>query len=223
MTNSKNTILHVRERSLIGKQSKKLHKDGYIAGNIFGLNQPSEVIEIHAPSFSKLVAEHGDTTLMYLQVGENKQIPALIDEVQYHAVTGEAQHVAFKRVNLKVKVTAEIPVETVGEFSVAQATVVLTRNVLEIEALPADLPDVFEVDISQLKEVGQTIMISDLVYDREKISIQLSEEELASPLVIVQEVLEEVEEVAEPAETSEAETAPTGETTAESTQEQKAE
>lgn len=194
MTNSQKAILHVRERSLTGKKSKKLHQQGFMPGNVFGLNQDSESIELQTSVFKKLLAEQGDTTLLYLQVGTDKQIPTLIGEIQYNPVSDEPIHVSFKRVNLKVKVTAEIPVETVGEFEVADATVVLTRNVLEIEALPADLPELFEVDISGLTEVGQTLHLSDIKFDREKITVLLSEEELEAPIVIVQKVEEEVEE-----------------------------
>lgn len=200
MSKSQNTILHVRERSVSGKKVKQLKKQGFIPGNVFGLNKASESIELNTATFSKLVNEHGDTTLIYLQVGDDKQVPALIGEIQYNPVTDQPIHVTFKRVNLNVKVTAEIPVEVVGEFTVADATAILTRNVLEVEALPADLPEMFEVSVAGLTEVGQTIGFADLAYDRSKINILLSAEELESPLVIVQEVKEEVEEVATPAE-----------------------
>lgn len=209
MTNSQKAILHVRERSITGKKSKQLHQQGFIPGNVFGLNEESESIELEKSIFKKLLAEQGDTTLLYLQVGTDKQIPTLIGEIQYNPITDEPIHVAFKRVNLKVKVTAEIPVETVGEFEVADATVVLTRNMLEIEALPADLPELFEIDISGLTEVGQTLHLSDIKFDREKITVLLSEEELEAPIVIVQKVEEEVEET--PAETTEGAEAPAGE------------
>lgn len=200
MSKSQNTILHVRERSVSGKKVKQLKKQGFIPGNVYGLNKTSESIEVNASTFSKLINEHGDTTLIYLQVGDDKQVPALIGEIQYNPVTDQPIHVTFKRVNLNVKVTAEIPVEVVGEFTVPEATAILTRNVLEVEALPADLPEMFEVSVAGLTEVGQTIGFSDLNYDRSKISILLTAEELESPLVIVQEVKEEVVEVATPAE-----------------------
>ncbi len=194
MTKSQNTILHVSPRVLSGKKTKQLRQSGIVPGNVYGQGEESEQVELNLAVFNKLVAEHGDTTLIYLQVGEDKQIPALIDEVQYDSVRGQALHVSFKRVNLKVKVTAEIAIETVGEFEVADANAILTRNMLEIEALPADLPDVFEIDISGLTEVGQTLGIADLKFDRDKITVLLSEEEMEAPIVLVQEVKEEVEE-----------------------------
>jgi large subunit ribosomal protein L25 len=204
MTKSQKTVLHVAERQLTGKKVKQLRQKGLIPANVYGLGEGSEQIEVSAQIFSKLLREQGDTSLIYLQVGTDKEVPTLIGEVQYDTMTDSPTHVTFKRVNLKVKVTAEIAVEMTGEFEVPNANATLTRNVLEVEALPADLPEVFEVDISGLTEVGQTIQVTDLNYDREKVTILLSEEELESPLVIVQEVKEEVEEA--PAESVAGET-----------------
>lgn len=194
MTKSQKTVLHVSSRDLFGKKSKQLRQKGLIPANVYGLQEESEKIELALSSFNRVIAEQGDTTLLYLQVGSDKEIPTLISEIQYNPITGTPTHVAFKRVNLKVKVTAEIPVETVGTAEIAGATIVLTRNVLEVEALPADLPEVFEVDISSLTEVGQTLHLSDVTYDREKVKVMLSEEELEAPIVLVQEVKEEVAE-----------------------------
>jgi large subunit ribosomal protein L25 len=201
MTKSKKTVLHVTSRDLFGKKSKQLRQKGLIPANVYGLQEESEKIELLLSSFNRVIAEQGDTTLLYLQVGSDKEIPTLISEIQYNPITGTPTHVAFKRVNLNVKVTAEIPVETVGTAEIAGATIVLTRNVLEVEALPADLPEVFEVDISSLTQVGQTLHLSDVSYDREKVKVMLSEEELEAPIVLVQEVKEEVVET--PAETPE--------------------
>ena len=201
MTKSQKTVLHVNSRDVNGKKVKQLRQQGLIPANVYGLGQESEQIEMPAQTFSKLLREQSDTSLIYLQVGTDEEVPTLIGEVQYNAMSDAPTHVTFKRVNLKVKVTVEIAVEMVGEFDVADANATLTRNVLEVEALPADLPEIFEIDISGLTEVGQSLTVADLKYDREKVAILLSEEELESPLVIVQEVKEEVEEA--PSETAE--------------------
>ncbi|MBP7768576.1 50S ribosomal protein L25 [Candidatus Woesebacteria bacterium] len=209
MTKSKNTVLHVRLREITGKKSRKLQKSGYISANIYGLKEASENIEVEVKALEKMIAAHGDTTLLYLQVGESKQSPSLIDEIQYNPVTDKPIHVSFKRVNLNVKVTAEIPVEMIGEVEIPQATVILTRNVLEVEALPADLPEKFEVSISDLKEIGDSLFLADIAYDRSKITVVMSDEDKEnSPIVLVQEVEEEVAETTESTEDAAASTTP---------------
>jgi large subunit ribosomal protein L25 len=118
----------------------------------------------------------------------------LIEEIQYNAVNEEPLHISFKRVNLKEKVVQEVPVEMIGEADIPGATILLTKDVLEVEALPADLPESIVLDISVLKEVDQTLHLSDAQYDRSKVTVLLSEEELESPLVLVQKHAEEVVE-----------------------------
>ncbi len=194
MTKSKNTILHVRPREAVGKNNNSMRKGGYIPANIYGLGQDSVAIELETAPIKKLLIEQGDNVLIYLQVGADKQVPSLMTEIQYNNLTGVPIHISFKRVDLKQKVTVEIPVELVGEVDISDATVILTRNILEIEALPGDLPEKFEIDISGLTEVGQALHLSDIKYDKSKITVLLSEEEMEAPIVLVQEVKEIVEE-----------------------------
>lgn len=200
MKNSKNIVLHVRPRSTEGKKNNALRKSGVVPANIYGLGKKSDAVEVELSTFRKVTQGQSDNALIYLQIGEGEQVPTLMSEVQADALTGQPIHIAFKRVNLNVKVTAEIPVELVGEFVLQDATALLTRNVIEVEALPADLPEKFEIDVTNLKEIGQTITIADLNFDRSKVTLQLEEEEMESPLVIVQEVKEEVEVAPTPAE-----------------------
>jgi hypothetical protein len=60
--------------------------------------------------------------------------------------------------------------------------------------LPTDLPEKFEIDISKLTQVGQSVSYQDLVYDKNLVTLMIEEEELNNPIVILQEQKEEVEE-----------------------------
>jgi len=90
-------------------------------------------------------------------------------------------HVDFLQVDLKVKVTAKVPVEVSGESPAekqALGTVVQYLNEVEVEALPADLLEKFEVDTSELAEVDQAIYVKDLKYDKSKIEVKTDGEEI---------------------------------------------
>lgn len=174
---------------------KKLRKQGFLPANVYGLGKDSISITINATSFENLHDQVGDTGLVYLQVGETeKQLPVLIDEIQIDPISDHVLHVAFKQVDLKDKIKAEVPVEIVGEFDVAEAVLVTVKDSIEVEALPTDFPEKFEVDVSSLTEIGQSILLSDLEYDSKKIELTLGEEGFESPIVLVQELKEEVEE-----------------------------
>lgn len=194
MDMSSKTTFHVKKRPTAVKFGSSQRKLGNIPGNVFGLKKESEAIEMLGSAFGKLFASEGDTGLIYLSIeGEKQEQPVLISEVQRHAVTGEIIHASFKRVNLKQEIEASISIELVGENAVPDSTALLVIDSLTVKALPADLPEKFELDISKFTEVGQSITIADLAFDRSKVSLVLSgETSEESPVVILQEVKEEV-------------------------------
>lgn len=188
---------NVATRDLKTKTSK-VRQMGKTPANLYGLNKDSQQISIDTNAFIKLYNKQGDTGLFYLEIDGTKEQPALVDEVSYGPVSKTLLHVAFKRVNLMVKVTAPVPVVLVGENTIPETVVSLVKDEIEVEALPANLPKKFEVDISTLTEVDQMITLNDLSYDRSKVELVLDEDvDPASEVVVVlQAVKEEVVEVA---------------------------
>lgn len=209
----------VQERNTLGKKVKQLRKQGLGVGSISTPNGKAKSVQFDQKKFNKMLEKAGESSLLYLSVGEEKkQRPVLVDEIQAEPVTGEMIHVTFRQVSLKDKVTAEIPVEFIGETDVADTTLVVVRDMVEVEALPTDLPEKIEVDISVLTEAGQSISVADLNVDTEKVTIVVGEDQEAEnmPVVMLQEVQEEVEE---PEETAEGEEAAEGETSSEASSE----
>lgn len=210
MTNASDKIVfHVSTRLEKGSGNvSRLRRSGKTPGNIYGLGEESQAIVADYQGIKKLYESHGDTGLIYLQVDDSKkQVPVLIDEVSSVVIGEGILHVSFKRVSLSVKIEAEIPVVMVGETKIDDAVVSLVKDFVLIEALPADLLENFEVDISSLSEVGQSITAGDLVFDKSKITLVLNEDEEASDVMLVnvqaikEEVVEEIPEAeAEPTE-----------------------
>jgi large subunit ribosomal protein L25 len=171
---------------------------GDIPANVYGLSKDSKSVKVGVSAFNKLYSERGDTGLVYLKIEDEKdETPVLIDEIQVNPVTDKFIHVAFKRVDLKEKVVAEVPIEIIGEVDVPGAVLVTVKNSLEVEALPADLPDKFELDISSLEKIGDSLLLSDIKYDSVKVEIKLGESGMEEPVVLLQEQKEEEPEVVE--------------------------
>jgi large subunit ribosomal protein L25 len=166
--------LNVQKRIVKGKKVKTLRQQGLLPGHVFGNHIEGADVQVVAKIFLKLYKTVGETGLIDLMVeGESVARPVLIDDYARHPISGAILHVDFHQVNLKEKVVATIPVETVGESEAIEAgnVLVMAYNEVEAEALPVDLPNHFEVDLSLLKAVGDDVKFSDLVYDREKIKI----------------------------------------------------
>lgn len=197
MTKNSAHTISVTKRTDKSDKISFLRNNGLVPANVYGEEQATDLISFPQIELQRLVAAGSDAALIYLQGEDKKNLPVLIEEIQNHPVTGLPLHVSFKRVNLKEKVTAEVAVEVIGEFDVPGANMVQVKDVLEVEALPADIPENIVLDVSGLSEIGQTLHLKDAVYDRDKVTVVLSEEELEEPLVLVQEVREEVEEEVE--------------------------
>ncbi|OGJ22183.1 MAG: hypothetical protein A3A82_00240 [Candidatus Pacebacteria bacterium RIFCSPLOWO2_01_FULL_47_12] len=181
---------HVTSRDIQADSIGKMLKNGDIPANIFGLSKPS--VSVKCPK--KLVQkqqEDLESGLLYVVLDTNEEIPVLLEEIQKNPLTKEPLHVAFKRVNLAEKIAASIPLEIVGECEIKNANILLVRDELPIEALPSDIPEKITIDISALTEIGQSLGVAELLFDRTTVVLKLSSEELAAPLVIVQELKEE--------------------------------
>jgi len=194
--------LTVQKREVLGKKTKHLRKDGLLPANIFGDVEHSIAVTIAAKEFRKVYMAAGETNLVYLQLDDEKKArPILVDTVATDPLSNQVLHVSFRQVDLKEKVTAEIPVELIGELTVEEATPVLIKAVIEIEALPTDLIESFEIDLAQFTELDQQILVKDLKVDRTKIEIMLDPEESVLQIQKIEEMAEpEPEVVAEGAE-----------------------
>lgn len=203
-----------QQRTQMGKKTKFLRRQGVIPANVSGDIETPVAISFDKIKFVKLYEEVGDTGLFYLTIEEDgKDLPVLVDDVQMDPVTDEISHVVFKQVNLKEKISADVPVELVGENDVPGAVVVGVVDSVEVEALPTDLPENFEIDISKLTEIGQSITFSDLDYDKSLVTLMIEEEEMTNPVVLLQE--QAAQEPEEEPETEEAEAGGDGEAPAE--------
>ena len=175
------------------KQNLNQLRSTHIPGNIFSPGDVSTAISIENKVFIKLYNQVGESGVAYLKLNK-KEIPVMIEEVQWHPVKDTPIHVAFKVVDLNEKTEALIPVELIGELDIPEAVLVTVRNEVQVRALPTDLPEKFVVNVEGLTEIGQSITLSDLDYDRSKVEIVVGEEGEDAPVVLVQEVREEPEE-----------------------------
>jgi len=157
-------ILAVTARDVFGKKLKKLRHQGVIPGNIYGPDFKSTAVSLAYKDFVNTYKVAKETGIVYLSL-TGKEIPVMVKSIQKHPVTSLLLHVDFRKVDLKQKITTEVPVVTVGEsIAITQlAGVLLTQSShLMVEAFPQDMPQNIQVDISKIKELGKEIKVSDL-------------------------------------------------------------
>ncbi len=157
--------LKVDARKLIGRKVKQLRAQGILPANIYGKRLKSISIQLPLKDFAAVFKQVGETGILELVVNkETKTRPVLVHHVQQHPVSDEILHVDFRQVDLTETVTVSIPVEISGEAPAITKGGVLIQliNQVEVEALPADLPDKFTLDVSKLEKIGQGFSLKDL-------------------------------------------------------------
>lgn len=151
-------------RTQVGRKVKILRKEGKLPATVYGKGIKSASVTIAGDAFAKVYAEAGETGLIELHVDRDTR-PVLVHNVQVDPVSNARLHVEFHQVDLKEKVHAKVPVELVGESpAIAQKLGVLLTvlNDIEVEALPAELPEKIEVDVTRLVGVDQEVKVSDI-------------------------------------------------------------
>jgi len=165
--------LSTTARIVFGKKLNKIRKEGFIPANIYGPEFKSQAISVNFKDFLKSYKTAKETAVIYLNLDKN-EIPVLIKHVQRHPVGDQILHIDFRKIDLKQKIKASVPVKVIGTSEAVnqKGGVLLTQAVtLTVEALPQDLPQNIEIDITKLKEIGQEFKVEDLVKS-EKYSIQ---------------------------------------------------
>ncbi|MGC9974133.1 MAG: 50S ribosomal protein L25 [Gaiellaceae bacterium] len=158
--------LEVQERSQRGSAAnRRLRRQGLVPGVLYGpAFKPRAFAVPEADLRHALTGEHGSHAILEVVVGdEKKPHSAILKDYQRDPVRGGLLHVDLHVIRLDQPIHASVAVEFVGEAPGAKAGGVVTSGAreLSVEALPAQVPDQIEVDVSTL-EIGDSLHLSDL-------------------------------------------------------------
>jgi large subunit ribosomal protein L25 len=161
--------LTVQTRTQVGRNAiKKVRKQGLIPGVIYGAGQEPINLEVNSRQLSTVLAHAAsENILLELEIidGDNKRNSlAMIQEVQHHPLQREILHIDFHAVSATEKITAEVPIEAVGEPVGVKTNNGLLAHILrnlEVECLPGDLPERIRVDVSNL-DINDSIHVKEL-------------------------------------------------------------
>ena len=133
---------------------------------VYGNKFESLSVQFKTTELEKLYNEVGESGLVELLI-DKENLPILFRNPQYSAIMGDILHIDCYKVNLKEKITASVPIEFIGESLAVKDGKVLVEitNEVEVEALPADLPESIIVDISVLNTVDDVITVGDIKLD----------------------------------------------------------
>jgi large subunit ribosomal protein L25 len=189
------TVVTAEARESRGKnEARRLRVKGQIPAVIYGAFKDPRAVSVNPKDILRIIhGRTGHNSIFDVEVAGAEKTPVIVADEQYHPVRGNLLHIDLKRIDLARKLRVAIPVHVTGEAKgVKQQGGVLdvVTKAIEIECIPDDIPDRFDVDVSELM-IGNSIRVSDLQV-KEGVRV------LTSPDVVMAHVVGIKEEAAAP-------------------------
>ena len=158
--------IQVDEREVGSKrQARRLRRNGTIPGVLYGPKTPSVALQLNKKEFSSRVAGLEGSHLVRLKSGSAALAAkvALVKSMQYDPISGDVVHADLYEVDLTAKIQVHVPLHFVGKAAGVVRGGILQPIVreIEVECLPLDIPEFFDVEVSAL-DIGDSIHIEDL-------------------------------------------------------------
>jgi large subunit ribosomal protein L25 len=160
------TVVAAEARESRGKnEARRVRVSGRIPAVIYGAFQDPRAVSLNPKDILRIMrSKTGHNSIFDVEIAGGEKTPVIVADEQYHPVKGTLMHIDLKRIDLTRKLRVSVPIHVSGEAKgVKQQGGVLdivTKSV-EIECIPDDIPDQFDVDVTELM-IGTNIRVSDL-------------------------------------------------------------
>ncbi len=158
------SILGSKRESVGKKATKALRNAGLVPCVVYGGDEP---LHFSAPELAfKNLVYTPDAHTVEIEI-DGVTVLAILQDIQFHPVTDRILHIDFYQIFEDKEVTMDIPVHFTGNSKGVRNGGVLrkTNRVLRVKALPKDLPDFLEADITELK-IGNKLYVTALASDK---------------------------------------------------------
>ena len=189
-------VFQANQRDVIGKKVKRLRKEGLLPAVVYGHNIEPIPISLDMREANRTLDSISPSALIVLNIDGEKHY-AIVRDKQRNPLLRSIIHIDFQAVSLTETVRADVNVNIVGEAPAVEtylAILVPSLEQLSIECLPTDLPDRIDVDVSGLAEIGDSLLVSDLIVP-DGVEILNDPEDVV--VVVIPPAAEEEEEVEE--------------------------
>jgi len=188
--------------------ARRTRLTGMVPAILYGGKKDSISLAVNAKHVARILrSETGHNTIFTVQVADGAAEKAMVKDWQVDPVSGSLLHVDLFRIAMDVRMRVRVPVHTFGEPQGVKMQggifEMVTREV-EVECLPADIPEEFKVDVSDML-IGRQLRAGDLPFDREKVKLLTDPSRVLAHVVILKKEEEPAPEAAVAAETAPAE------------------
>lgn len=188
-------ILKATKRSITGKKVGALRRQGLLPAVMYGTNFESIPITLDRRETTRLFGTLMPSSLVTIDI-EGEEHTTLVRDKQRDYIRGEFLHVDFLVISLTETVRTNIRIILEGTApAVKELSGILVRglNELEVECLPNYLPERIVIDLSELYEIGSSVLVKDVILSSE-IEILDDPEVMIVSVIYTEAEEEEVEE-----------------------------
>ena len=198
--------LELAPRELQGKKVKQLRRSGIIPVHLYGPGIESRSLQCEASRLIQVLARAGGNTPISVTIqGEEANQLAFAREIQWDPRRDDVLHVDLLVAEATRPVSAQVPIVLSGESPGAKlvgGTVMHQLRLLDVEALPLEMPAQADVDLATLTEADGVIRVGDITLPS-NVTILTDPEELVVRIELPRVEVVEEEAVAEEAEEGE--------------------
>ncbi|MEM9373541.1 MAG: 50S ribosomal protein L25 [Planctomycetota bacterium] len=182
-----NPTLVAKTREKVGSRyAKRVRESGGLPGVVYGHKQDPQPITL---DFRDAVAHISKGEKVFSMDIEGKAEFVLLKDIGYDYLGTNIIHVDFARVDLNERVDTSANLKFVGEakgLKNAGAILMHPVNELALNCLVTNLPDVIEVDVSEL-DVGETIKAADITLPKSTMILLTDPETVVAQITVVAE------------------------------------
>jgi large subunit ribosomal protein L25 len=159
-------VLEAKKRDTFGKnEARRLRREGLVPGVVYGgATREAIPVAVNPKELLRILrSESGVNTLIGLKL-DGTQTPVLVREYQLDPIEKKLLHADFYRLAMDKRLTVAVPIALRGEApGVKQqgGLIDFVHREIEVECLPADIPERIEVDVSELL-LNQSVRVRDL-------------------------------------------------------------
>jgi large subunit ribosomal protein L25 len=159
-------ILEATARDTFGKnEARRTRRDGRVPGVLYGEGKSATPISVEPRALLRILhSEAGANTLISLKLDGSGDTRVLVKDFQLDPVTHQVLHADFYRVAMDKMLQVTVPITIKGEpKGVKQqgGIVEFIRREIEVECLPADIPEQIQIDVSELM-LHQGVRVRDI-------------------------------------------------------------
>lgn len=157
--------LEVREREDLGSSRvRRLRSQGLIPGVLYGKGHTRAIVIPERELRAAMTGPSGLHAILDVVIEGQKTVhPSILAEYQQDPIRGTISHIDLREVRLDQPIQATVTIQLMGEAVGVKSggMISLVTREVHVEALPADVPEHIEVDVTNM-EVGDVLRLADV-------------------------------------------------------------